>query len=122
MSQQLYRRLPQAFVVEVLDAFNDHRMTERQACALLGLKRARLYRLRRSWLRERATWVLTAPHRGSRGWAAEVEAWLHQECQYLRDQAGQYRGHFNFPVLAEAAHQRFGVELRRRSFSPEAIR
>lgn len=37
VGQQLYRRLPQAFVVEVLEAFNDQRMTEKQPCALLGL-------------------------------------------------------------------------------------
>ena len=47
MGHQLYRGLPQVFVLEVLEAFNDHRMTEVQACALLGIKRARLYRLRR---------------------------------------------------------------------------
>ncbi len=40
MGQQLYQRLPRAFVEEILEAFNDRRMTERQACALLGLKRA----------------------------------------------------------------------------------
>ena len=63
MGHQLYRRLPQAFVVETLEAFNDHRMTERQACALLGLKRARLYELRREWLRQRATWALNLRRR-----------------------------------------------------------
>jgi hypothetical protein len=36
VGQQLYRRVPQAFVEEILEAFNDRRMTERQACALSG--------------------------------------------------------------------------------------
>ena|GEM_PF-3763229 len=31
MGHQLYHRLPQAFVEEVLEAFNDRRMTERPA-------------------------------------------------------------------------------------------
>lgn len=122
MGQQLYRRLPQAFVVEVLEAFNDQRMTEKQACALLGIKRTRLYGLRREWLRQRATWVLVAPRRARRGWPAEVEAWLHQECRYLRDEAVQYRGRFNFAVLAEAAHQRFGIELSRSGVRRWAVR
>jgi len=47
VGHQLYRRLPQAFVVEVLETFNGHRMTERQACTLLGLKRSGSMRPRR---------------------------------------------------------------------------
>lgn len=111
MGQQLYQRLPQAFVEEVLEAFNDQRMTERQACELLGLKRARLYRIRQQWLRRRGTWTLTAPHRRGRGWPAEIQDWLHEECRYLRDGAEAYKGRFNFEVLAEAAHRRFGRRL-----------
>src|SRR5437879_2899859 len=88
-------------------------MTERQACALLGLKRARLYELRREWLRQRATWALTSPRRAPRRWRPEITTWLHRECQYLQDEAVHYRGRFNFAVLAEAAHQRFGTILSR---------
>ncbi len=36
---QLHRRLPGPFVGEVLEAFNAHRMSETQACTLLGIKR-----------------------------------------------------------------------------------
>jgi len=113
VGHQLYRRLPQAFVVETLEAFNDHRMTERQACALLGLKRSRFYELRREWLRQRATWALAAPRRIGRRWSTEITTWLHQECQYLQDKAVHYRGRFNFAVLAEGAHQRFGKAVSR---------
>ncbi len=109
MGQQLYRRVPQALVEEVLEAFNDRRMTERQACAVLGLKRTRLYELRREWLLHRSTWALSAPHRTARRWSAPLTAWLHQECRYLQAQVAHGRGRFNFAVLAESAHQRFGV-------------
>lgn len=122
MGHQLYRRLPQALVVEVLEAFNDHRMTEGQACALLGIKRARLYRLRREWLRQRATWVLAGPRRAPRGWSAEVEVWLHQECRYLQDAVEHARGAFNFAVLAERAHQEVGAALSRSGVRRWAIR
>ncbi len=103
---QLHRRLPGPFVGEVLEAFNAHRMSETQACTLLGIKRARLYRLRRDWLRG-GKQLLATPARVARTWPPEVEAWLHGECQYLRDHAGPFRGRFNFAVLAEAAEQHF---------------
>jgi hypothetical protein len=122
VGKQLYRRLPQAFVADTLAAFNDHRMTERQACALLGLRRARLYELRREWLRQRGRWALAAPRRSRRRWPAEITSWLHQECQYLRDDAEQYRGRFNFAVLAEAAHRQFGRTLSRSGVRRWAIR
>lgn len=96
MGQQLYRRLPQEFVKEVLEAFNDRRMAEQQACTLLGLKRSRLYLLCRDWLRHRTTWTLAAPSRQARSWSAEITTWLHEECRYLQAQAEQYRGRFNF--------------------------
>ncbi len=51
MGQRLHKRLTIEFVEEALKAFNDRRITEEIACELLGLKRARLYRLRRDWLR-----------------------------------------------------------------------
>jgi hypothetical protein len=50
MAPQLHRRLPQEFVEEILEAFNEGRVTEEQAQALLGIKRTRLYLLRREWL------------------------------------------------------------------------
>lgn len=109
MGPQLYQRVPQAFVEEVLEAFNDRRMTEQQACALLGLKRGRLYRLRREWLRHRGTWKLQAPHRTARNWGAPLTAWLHEECRYLQAQVAHQRGRVNFAVLSEGAHQRFDV-------------
>jgi hypothetical protein len=122
VGQQLYKRLPQAFVVDTLEAFNDHRMTERQACALLGLKRARLYQLRREWLRQRATWTLGAPQRARRGWSPALTDWLHTECRYLQAEAASYRQRFNFAVLAEAAHRRFGTAISRNGVRRWAIR
>src|SRR6202011_2703807 len=99
--QQLYRRVAHEFVNVVVEAFNDHRMTEEQACTLLGLKRSRLYLLRRDWLRKRPIWTLAARCRQARGWSAEITTWLHAECRYLQAEAEQYRGRFNFAVLSE---------------------
>lgn len=102
---QLHRRLPVAFIGEVLEAFNSGRMSESQACTLLGVKRARLYRLRRDWLRGGKR--LSAPHRVARTWPLAVDAWFHAECQHIRDHAGPFQGRFNFAVLAEAAERQF---------------
>ncbi len=122
MGQQLYRRLPHAFVVEILEAFNEHRIAEAHACELLGLQRTRLYDLRRAWLRHREAWELAAPARTARGWPVAIQAWLHAECQYVRDQVGPFQGRFNFAMLAEAAHQRFGRRLSRSGVRRWAIR
>jgi hypothetical protein len=122
VGEQLYRRLPHEFVKEVLEAFNDRRMTEQQACTLLGLKRSRLYLLRRDWLRKRTTWTLAAPSRQARGWSTEITTWLHAECRYLQAEAELYRGRFNFAVLAEAAHRRFGTLLSRSGVRRWAVR
>jgi hypothetical protein len=122
VGHQLYHRLPQAFVEEVLEAFNDRRMTERRACELLRLGRSRLYSLRREWLRKRQTWALAAPRRTRRSWAPAVTEWLHQECRYLQADAEHFRGRFNFAVLAEAGHRRFGRPLTRSGVRRWAIR
>jgi hypothetical protein len=45
--------LPQALIEEILEAFNQHTLSETQACEMLGIKRARLYRLERHYLQAR---------------------------------------------------------------------
>jgi len=97
-------------------------MTEQQARELLALGRSRLYELRRAWLRQRPTWALAAPRRTARGWSGEITEWLHQECRYLQSEAEHFRGRFNFAVLAEAAHRRFGRPLSRSGVRRWAIR
>lgn len=51
MGSRLHKRLPVEFVTTVLEAFNDHRMSEQQACDLLDVERGQLHRLRQRWLR-----------------------------------------------------------------------
>jgi len=103
---QLHRRLHAPFIDDVLEVFNAGRMSEAQACALLELKRARLYRLRRDWLKNGKQLPVPAQRGGPR-WPREIETWLHAECRYIREQAGPFQGHFNFASLAEAAERHF---------------
>jgi predicted XRE-type DNA-binding protein len=53
MGEQLHRRLPQALIEEILAACSQHELSEGQACEMLGLKRARLYRVERQYLQAR---------------------------------------------------------------------
>jgi len=51
MKERIHRRLPVEFVKEVLEAFNAHKISEKEAMKLLGIKRSRLHQLRKRWLR-----------------------------------------------------------------------
>jgi len=126
MARQLHCRLPQEFVEEILEAFNEGRVTEEQAQALLGIKRTRLYLLRREWLFKSYKGEFTlSKHRGRPGprFHPEAEHWLHQELAFIRDEAGHgFRNRFNFAHLAERAEQRFHRSFPRNSLRRWAIR
>ncbi|MBW2036447.1 MAG: hypothetical protein JRI41_03050 [Deltaproteobacteria bacterium] len=111
MGEQLHKRHSQEFVEGVLEAFNDHRLSEEKACELLGIRRAQLYKIRRRWLQ---AMIGGKPFRlYSRRESAfhrlekEVEDWLHQELAFIRQRAQFSRGRFNFAVLAEEAQKVF---------------
>jgi len=50
MGQRIRKRLPVGFVQEILEAFNTHRISEKEAMELLGLRRSRLHQLKKQWL------------------------------------------------------------------------
>jgi len=88
MSAQLYKRLPKSFVEEILEAFNDHRISEEKACEMLEIRRAQLFKLRKRWLQcvlGKKPFLLydrreSAFHR----LPAEQERWLHEELTFIR--------------------------------------
>lgn len=126
MSSQLHKRLPKSFVEEILEAFNDHRISEEKACVMLGIRRARLYKLRKSWLQSvigKKPFSLygrreSAFHR----LPGEQQRWLHKELSFIRRKARVYRGRFNFAVLAEEAEKLFGHPFHRATFRAFALR
>jgi hypothetical protein len=126
MSAQLHKRLPKSFVEEILEAFNDHRISEEKACEMLGVRRARLYKLRKSWLQcvlGKQPFSLygrreSAFHR----LPAEQERWLREELAFIRREAQVYRGRFNFAVLPEEAEKVFGHPFHRATFRAFALR
>lgn len=121
MGDQIHRRLSKEFVEEVLEAFNERRMAEELACELLGVKRARFYRMRRDWLKcemkgkEFRLW--NRPRSDFHRFSEEIDDWLHQELEYIRNGAEVYRGRFNFAFLGEMAEKEF-----RRGFDRSVLR
>ena len=91
------------FVEEVLEAFDERRITGEAALELLGIKRARLYVLRRRWLRCRMRGeeflLWTRRESGFHRFPEDVEAWLHRELNYIRNEADIYKGRFNFAFV-----------------------
>ena len=126
MKSQLHKRLPQDFVEEILEAFNSHRLSEEEACELLGLKRARLYRLRQRWLEcqvgKKSFSLYGRQNSCFHQLPEEEQRWLHQELDYIRRQAKVFRGRFNFAVLAEEAAKRFGHPFNRATIRSFALR
>jgi len=46
MAEQLKKRASEIWVEYVLEQFNDHVLTEKEACYILDVKRSKLYELR----------------------------------------------------------------------------
>jgi hypothetical protein len=120
MEKRIHKRLPAQFVEEVLGSFNQHKVSEKEAMELLGIRRSRLHQLRKRWL-------LSSKKRPFRLWrrvenafhviSDEVSQWLDGELHYIQKEAELFRGKFNFAFLAEEAEKRF-----HRSFSRNSLR
>jgi transposase InsO family protein len=126
MAEQIHKRLSVEFVDEVTEAFNEQRVTERAVCELLGIKRSRLYEIRKKWLRckrRREVFRLWDRSRSDfHKFPEEIEEWLHEELQYIRNGADLYRGRFNFAFLGERAEKEFGHPFQRNSLRRFAFR
>jgi hypothetical protein len=125
MRERIHKRLPVEFVKEVLEAFNCHRISEREAMELLGVRRSRLHQLRKGWL-------LSSKKRSFRLWqreksafhviSEEVRQWLDKELHYIQKEAEIFRGKFNFAFLAEEAEKRFHRPFCRNSLRLYALK
>jgi len=125
MRERIHKRLPVQFVEEVLGSFNQHRISEKEAMDLLGVKRSRLHQLRKRWLlrnRKRSFRLWQREDNAFHVLAEEVRQWLDKELQYIRQEAELFRGKFNFAFLAEEAQKRFGRPFCRNSLRLYALR
>jgi hypothetical protein len=126
MSGQLHKRLSKSFVEEILEAFNDHRVSEEKACEMLGVGRSRLYELRKRWLRcmlgKRSFDLYGRRESAFHCLPGEEERWLHEEFAFIRRKAVVHRDRFNFAVLAEEAEKAFGHPFHRATLRAFALR
>jgi hypothetical protein len=100
MRERIHRRLPVAFVKEVLESFNGHRISEKEAMGLLGIRRSRLHQPRRRWLlghREKPFCLWETISSAFHVIAEQVKEWLDKELNYIRHEADTFRGKFNLP-------------------------
>jgi transposase InsO family protein len=125
MEERIHKRLPVEFVEEVLESFNQHRISEKEAMGLLGVKRSRLHQLRKRWLlksRKKPFRLWQRVDNAFHVLTEEVRQWLDKELQYIRQEADLFRGKFNFAFLAEEAQKRFGRPFCRNSLRLYALR
>lgn len=125
MKQRIHKRLPVEFVQEVLKAFNSHSISEEEAMQLLGIKRSRLYQLRKRWLRSNRKRPFSLWRRTESAFhviSSEVKGWLDKELKYIRQEANIFRGRFNFAFLAEEAGKRFNRHFNRNSIRLYALK
>jgi transposase InsO family protein len=125
MRDRIHKRLPLEFVKEVLDSFNGHRISEKEAMGLLGVGRSRLHQLRKQWLlrsKKRPFGLWQRRENAFHVICPEVEEWLDRELRYIRQEAKTFRGRFNFAFLAEEAQKRFDRPFSRNSFRLYALK
>lgn len=125
MRERIHKRLPVQFVEEVLGSFNGHRISEKEAMDLLGVKRSRLHQLRKRWLLKNRKNPFRLWQRANNTFHVlreEVRQWLDKELRYIRQEADLFRGKFNFAFLAEEAQKRFGRPFCRNSLRLYALR
>ena len=99
MKERIHKRLPVQFVQEVLQAFNHHMISEKEAMELLGIRRSRLHQLRKRWLLSHRKNPFSLWRRVGNAFHVipeEVRQWLNQELHYIQKEAETFRGKFNF--------------------------
>lgn len=124
MAEQLAKRATNQWVSQVLEQFNKHIITEQEACELLRLKRARLYEIRKQWLRANfgeAFKLHSSGQNSKRSLTDPVQEFLHSELSYLKEEAYHYRNKFNFAYLSEKVQKKFNTAIHRNSIRRFAI-
>ena len=95
MAQQLAKRLTNKWAVQVFQQFNQHKLTEKEACELLDIKRAQLYLLRKQWLQKTSKGLQFELHASGENKKhcldPDIEEFLHQELTYITEVAHHYR-------------------------------
>jgi hypothetical protein len=126
MTEQLAKRASPEWIEYVLERFNDHKLTEEEACKLLEIKRSQLYEIRQRWLKaqigKRPFGLQSSGQNQKRSLSKEIEDFLHQELRYIKKEAYYFRGKFNFAYLSEEVSKKFGLSIHRNTIRRFAIK
>lgn len=125
MKERIHKRLPAEFVVQALESFNNHKIFEKEAEELLGIKRDQLYRLGQRWLKGDGKQPFVLWRRNGSAFhvtSEEVKQWLDKELRYIKQQADTFRDKFNFAFLTEEAEKIFGRHFNRNSIRLYALK
>lgn len=125
MTEQLAKRATKQWVTQVLEQFNKHIITEKEAIELLGIKRSQIYELRKKWLMATLKGLPfeiggSGEHK-KRSLTNPVQEFLHKELTYLKEEAYYYRNKFNFAYLSEKIQKEFDISIHRNSIRRFAI-
>lgn len=125
MAEQLAKRSTGKWVAQVLEQFNNHALTEQEACELLGIKRASLYRIRKRWLKatlgNKRFKLHASGENKKRSLEPRIQQFLHKELAYIKNDAYHYRNKFNFAYLSEKVQKQYEVTIHRNSIRRFAI-
>jgi hypothetical protein len=125
MAQQLAKRATDKWVAQVLEMFNNHTITEKEACELLGVKRIQLYEHRKRWLKStiqnKKFKIRASGGVKKRSLPDKIQHFLHKELSYIKNDAVHYRSKFNFAYLSEKVHKQYGVTIHRNTIRRFAI-
>lgn len=121
--QQLHKRFPEEYIKTIIERFCQHLISQQQACEFLGIKRARLQQLAKTF-RENPEKKFTHGLIGVRrlNWQPDEEAFLRDELRFIAEEAKTYRNKFNFAVLAQQAEQKFKKKFWRNSIRRLALK
>jgi len=126
MARQIANRLTSQWVEQVLNQFNSHTITEKEACGLLDIKRSQFYEIRKKWLKDQLKnreFTLSSSGQGQkRALNDDIQAFIHKELEYIREKAYYYRGKFNFAYLSEKIERKFGVSVHRNTIRRFALK
>lgn len=123
--KQLTKRLPLDFIITTIQDFTNRKITEREACNLLTIKRARLYRIASKLKKQgfsRKVLIHGNVGRINYRYTPNETRFLTSELKYIAQESENFQGEFNFAYLAEKFEREFGKKTYRSSIRLFAIR
>jgi transposase InsO family protein len=124
--KQLSNRMDWQTAWQLVGEVATHHASIAVGCRTLGVSRAHLYRLVRRWFEwnqkePSSEWLSAKRSRRPSSLPENVQLFLRQEIDYLRNRSVHFRDHFNFSVLAQRCHQQFHQRFSRQTIRRWAI-